>query len=177
MHDPLLAASFVLHHPLSAATLLIQLGIISWPGKAATVTGPDTGPITGMEWPAQLLAQHGYVVLLPLMRGWGGGQTDCGLSQSADTKRMIDWLAVQPGVDPDRIGVMGGSFGGQVALLTGALTPRAKAIISDSGPTNYVSLNAQSPWYERGPKECRADPERVSPVNVASRIKAPVLLI
>jgi dienelactone hydrolase len=132
---------------------------------------------TGQEWTAQILAEHGYVVLLPLMRGWGGGQYDCGLSQSADTKRMIEWLASQPGVDPDRIGVMGASFGGQVALLTGALTPRVKAIVSYAGPTDLVSLSAQLPLYHWLPGACRSDLESPSPVTVASRIKAPVLLI
>ncbi len=143
----------------------------------------------GLDSFAQLLAEHGYVVLLPVMRPWGGGgQNDCGLSQSADTKRMIEWLAAQPGVDPDRIAVMGGSFGGQVALLTGALTPRVKAIISYAGPTDWASMNALAPWpwHRAGlsallpswyPKECRSDLESISPVTVASRIKAPVLLI
>ena len=147
------------------------------------------GTDVGLEFFAQLLAEHGYVVLLPVMRPWGGGgQNDCGLSQSADTKRMIEWLASQPGVDPDRIGVMGGSFGGQVALLTGALTPRAKAIISVAGPTDWASMNARAPWPWHsaslnallpswGPKECRSDLESISPLTVASRIKAPVLLI
>jgi dienelactone hydrolase len=143
---------------------------------------------TGQEGPAEMLAEHGYVVLLPVMRPWGGGgQNDCGLSQSADTKRMIEWLASQPGVDPDRIGVMGASFGGQVALLTGALTPRVKAIVSYAGPTDWASLNAQVPWpwhwaslnavLSWYPKECSSDLESRSPVSVASRIKAPVLLI
>ncbi len=140
----------------------------------------------GLGFLAQLLAEHGYVVLLPVMRPWGGGgHNDCGLTQSADTKRMIEWLASQPGVDPDRIGVMGASFGGQVALLTGALTPRVKAIISYAGPTDWASLNAQVPWYWAGlngllpwyPKECQSDVKSRSPVTVASRIKAPVLLI
>jgi dienelactone hydrolase len=146
------------------------------------------GTDVGLEFFAQLLAEHGYVVLLPVMRPWGGGsQNDCGLSQSADTKRMIEWLASQPGVDPDRIGVMGGSFGGQVALLTGALTPRVKAIISVAGPTDWASMNAQVPWPWHWarlnalvpwyPKECLSDLESRSPVSVASRIKAPVLLI
>lgn len=143
----------------------------------------------GLEWAAQILAEHGYVVLMPVMRPWGGGsQNDCGLSQSADIQRMIEWLASQPGVDPDRIGVMGGSFGGQVALLTGALTPRVRAIVSVAGPTDWVSMNARAPWPWHlaslnallpswYPKECQSYPKSRSPVTVASRIKAPVLLI
>jgi dienelactone hydrolase len=173
LHDPLLAVSFVLDNPLQALSLILHGGILGWRDKGDTDTGQDTG----LEWTAQLLAEHGYVVLLPLMRGWSGGQNDCGLSQSADTTRMIEWLASQPGVDPDRIGVMGESFGGQVALLTGALTPRVKAIVSYAGPTDLVSANAQSSWYDWLPKECRSDLESPSPVTVASRIKAPVLLI
>src|ERR1700676_5444567 len=31
-------------------------------------------------WIADLFAEQGYVVLVPLMRGWGGGQNDCGIS-------------------------------------------------------------------------------------------------
>jgi dienelactone hydrolase len=169
LHDPLLAVSFAIDEPLLAVSLLFHDLILGWGDKGDTDVG--------LEFLAQLLAEHGYVVLLPLMRGWGGGQNDCGLSQSADTKRMIEWLASQPGVDPDRIGVMGSSFGGQVALLTGAITPRVKAIVSYAGPTDYVSLNAQSSWYDWLPKECRSDLESRSPVTVASRIKTPVLLI
>ncbi len=126
---------------------------------------------------ANLFAEQGYVVFVPLMRGWGGGQNDCGPSQAADTTRMIEWLASQPGVDPDRIGVVGFSFGGQVALLTGALSHRVKAIVSYCGPTDLVSRNAQLPWYDWLPKACRSDLKSRSPVSVASRIKAPVLLI
>jgi dienelactone hydrolase len=169
LHDPLLAVSFALDNPLWAVSLLFHDLFLGWRDKGDTDVG--------LGFAAELLAEHGFVVLLPVMRGWGGGQSDCGLSQSADTKRMIEWLASQPGVDPDHIGVMGGSFGGQVALLTGALTPRVKAIVSYAGPTDWVSANAQSPWYDFPPKECRADLESPSPVTVASRIKAPVLLI
>ena len=157
------------HDPLLAVSLLLDGRIPGLRDKRDTETG--------LEGTAALLAEHGYVVLLPLMRGWGGGQNDCGLSQSADTKRMIEWLASQPGVDPDRIGVMGASFGGQVALLTGALTPSVKAIVSYAGPTDWASLNAQLPWYHWLPEECRSDLESRSPVTVASRIKVPVLLI
>ncbi len=160
LHDP---------DPLLAVSLLLDGRIFGWRDKGDTDTG--------LEWGAELLAEHGYVVLLPLMRGWGGGQNDCGLTQPADTARMIEWLASQPGVDPNRIGVVGFSFGGQVALLTGALTPRVKAIVSYAGPTDLVSLNAQLPWYHWLPRACRSDLKSRSPVTLASRIKAPVLLI
>jgi dienelactone hydrolase len=126
---------------------------------------------------ANLFAEQGYVVLVPLMRGWGGGQNDCGLSQPADTTRMIEWLASQPGVDPDRIGIVGFSFGGQVALLTGALSHRVKAIVSYDGPTDVIGWNSLSYWPD-WLKPCRGlDFKKVSPVTVASQIKAPVLLI
>jgi len=133
----------------------------------------------GLGWIPDAFAQQGYVVLVPLMRGWGGGQNDCGLSQRADTARAIEWLASQPGVDPDRIGVVGFSFGGQVALLTGALSHRVKAILSYYGPTDLTTLNAHDlyQWHQGIQKESQSDLKSRSPVTVASQIKAPVLLI
>jgi dipeptidyl aminopeptidase/acylaminoacyl peptidase len=130
----------------------------------------------GLGWALNEFAQQGYVVLVPLMRGWGGGQNDCGLSQPADTTRAIEWLAFQPGVDPDRIGVVGFSFGGQVALLTGALSHRVKAIVSYYGPTDLTTLYAKNAWYQ-SEKACQPDLKSRSPVTLASQIKAPVLLI
>jgi dienelactone hydrolase len=132
---------------------------------------------TRLEGYADLIAEQGYIVLAPLMRGWGGGQNDCGRSQSADIARAVDWLASQPEVDPDRIGLVGFSFGGQVALLTGARNHRLKAIVSYAGPTNFATFNAQLPWYESLPNACRSDLKSHSPITVASQIKAPVLLI
>lgn len=43
-------------------------------------------------------------------------------------KTAIDWLAAQPGVDPNRIAVVGVSRGGEVALLLGATYPQIKAV-------------------------------------------------
>jgi dienelactone hydrolase len=143
-----------------------------WLPKGATDTD------TGLEWQANLFAQEGFVVLVPLMRGWGGGQNDCGLSQPADTVRMIEWLASQPDVDPDRIGIVGLSFGGQVALLAGSLTARVKAIVSSAGPIDLMKLKEyDGPYWSVWAMSCDPDLKKRSPVSVAGQIKAPVLLI
>ncbi|MEM1081096.1 MAG: acyl-CoA thioester hydrolase/BAAT C-terminal domain-containing protein [Pseudomonadota bacterium] len=42
----------------------------------------------------------------------------------------IDWLADQPEVDPDRLGVQGRSRGGELALLLASIEPRLKAVLA-----------------------------------------------
>jgi dipeptidyl aminopeptidase/acylaminoacyl peptidase len=122
------------------------------------------------EFP-ELLAEQGYVVLAVSMRGWHGvGADDCGLSQPKDTARAVEWLGSQPGVDPSRVGLVGFSFGGQVALLTGSISSRVKAVVSYDGPTDLTSVK---PWSS----VCFPDLKSRSPVTMADKIRAPVLLI
>ncbi len=47
-------------------------------------------------------------------------------------RRAITWLQQQPGVDPDRIGATGGSYGGLVASLLATVDPRIRAAVSYS---------------------------------------------
>ena len=135
-------------------------------------------PDTSLGWVPKYFAEQGYIVLVPSMRGWGGGQNDCGLSQPADIARAVEWLGSQPDVNPNRIGLVGFSFGGQVALLAGALIPRVKAIVSYYGPTDLSRLKvSQGSDWNRWGRVSESDLTRRSPVSVAGRIKAPVFLI
>jgi dienelactone hydrolase len=45
-----------------------------------------------------------------------------------DCRRATAWLAAQPGVDPDRLGVVGTSLGSFVAGLTAAAEPRLRTV-------------------------------------------------
>jgi dienelactone hydrolase len=45
-------------------------------------------------------------------------------------KTALDWLAANPAVDPGRIGILGTSRGGELALLLGATYPEIKAVIA-----------------------------------------------
>lgn len=92
-------------------------------------------------------ARRGYVVIAPDHRGFGersgdrsrlGNRDYCNLlmikqsllgrnplmSNIYDVCRCVDYLQGQPNVDPDRIGAVGLSYGGTMALFTTALESR-----------------------------------------------------
>jgi dienelactone hydrolase len=51
--------------------------------------------------------------------------------------KAIGWLAAQPSVDPSRIGVLGVSRGGELALLLGSAYPQIKSVVAYV-PSNVV---------------------------------------
>jgi Acetyl esterase (deacetylase) len=53
--------------------------------------------------------------------------------QVEDTRNALTFLAQHPAVDPARIGVIGSSFGGAVAIYTGGVDARVAAVISNGG--------------------------------------------
>lgn len=55
-------------------------------------------------------------------------------------RRAITWLQKRPGVDPDRIGAAGGSFGGQTTSLLAVVDPRVKAVV----PFSFAPLSLAS---------------------------------
>jgi hypothetical protein len=87
--------------------------------------------------PMQMLSDRGYVTLGFDMRGCGDSEGEpariiC-LEQVEDTQNAISFLQTQAMVDPDRIAVLGSSFGAAVAVYTGGVDPRVAAVISSGG--------------------------------------------
>ncbi|KIR62796.1 alpha/beta fold hydrolase [Micromonospora haikouensis] len=87
---------------------------------------------------AEELAGQGYAVLAWTARGFGrsGGQIhlDSPDYEVRDAQRLLDWLAARPEVRTDaagdpRVGVVGGSYGGGLALLLAAQDQRVDAIV------------------------------------------------
>src|SRR5262249_17510601 len=60
------------------------------------------------------------------------GRVIC-LEQVEDTRSALTFLARHPAVDPERIGLIGSSFGGAVAVYTGGVDARVAAGISNGG--------------------------------------------
>jgi pimeloyl-ACP methyl ester carboxylesterase len=71
------------------------------------------------------------------MRGCGQSEGEKGrvicLEQVEDTRNALTFLARQPNVEAERIGVIGTSFGGAVAVYTGGIEPRIAAVVSNGG--------------------------------------------
>ncbi|MEV4809343.1 alpha/beta fold hydrolase [Micromonospora avicenniae] len=87
---------------------------------------------------AEEFADRGYAVLTWTARGFGrsGGEIhlDSPDYEVRDAQRLLDWLAARPEVRTDaagdpRIGVVGGSYGGALALLLAAQDRRVDAIV------------------------------------------------
>ncbi|MFZ6030206.1 MAG: alpha/beta hydrolase [Chloroflexota bacterium] len=84
---------------------------------------------------AQVLARHGYGVLLFDLRTHGeseGALITFGLYEVLDVNAAYQALRSRPDVDPERIGILGGSMGGTVALLSAVQLPSIKAVVAES---------------------------------------------
>ncbi len=79
---------------------------------------------------AAALVQAGYVVLRFDFRGCGESDGEKGSviceEEVADVRHALDFLAARPEAATDRIGIVGASLGGSVALQATATDPRLK---------------------------------------------------
>jgi dipeptidyl aminopeptidase/acylaminoacyl peptidase len=91
----------------------------------------------GSVWPAKQLAEWGYVAMRFDYRGCGESEGERGwiicLDQVADTRNAVTYMASRPDVDPERIALIGSSFGAAVAIYTGGVDERVAAVISQGG--------------------------------------------
>jgi pimeloyl-ACP methyl ester carboxylesterase len=87
--------------------------------------------------PTRVLGEFGYVTLRFDMRGCGQSEGEFGrvicLEQVEDLRNALTFLSDHPAVDPGRIGVIGSSFGGAVAVYGGGVDERIAAVVSNGG--------------------------------------------
>ncbi|HLL20221.1 MAG TPA: alpha/beta fold hydrolase [Rubrivivax sp.] len=137
----------------------------------------------------------GVAVLEPNVRGSSGyGKTflalDNGRLREDSVKDMgsaIDWMAGQPRLDPKRVLVVGGSYGGYMALAASTLLPdRIAGAASTVGISNFVSFLENTETYRRDLRRVEYGDERdpamraflqsISPLNHAARITKPLFV-
>ena len=143
-----------------------------------------------------LVNELGYIVVAPNVRGSSGyGKTfltlDNGLLREdavRDIGSLLVWIGVQPGFDRDRVVVMGGSYGGYMALASlVTYGERLRGGIDVVGISNFVTFLRNTAGYrrdwrrseygdERDP-QMRAFLDRISPLSNATRIRRPLLVV
>jgi pimeloyl-ACP methyl ester carboxylesterase len=99
---------------------------------AVVVVLPGSGSTRDDELDrAALLAHAGYGVLVPDARGHGASEgriMEFGWGADRDVRAAVSYALAQPGVT-GRIGIVGQSMGGEVAVTTAAGAPRVAALV------------------------------------------------
>lgn len=99
-------------------------------------------------------ALGGYICLAYSQRGLAGSTGEiqvAGPLDRSDGRQIIDWLTGREGVDPDRIGCFGASYGAGTSFLLAAHDERVKAVAGSSAWTDlFLSL------FENGTRHIQA---------------------
>lgn len=142
------------------------------------------------EW-AQMLATHGYAVLLPNIRGSDGQGTafaravgtDWGGMDYQDVLDGVDNLVAQKIADPARLGIGGWSYGGFMAAWAVTHGDRFKAAVVGAGPTDMTAMAriTDTPDFTTGyfgePSAHLADLDKVSSMRSLDAVHTPVLVL
>jgi dipeptidyl aminopeptidase/acylaminoacyl peptidase len=161
--------------------------------------GPWARDSFGYDTNAQFLANRGYAVLQPNFRastGYGkkflnAGNGEWGRKMQDDITWGVKSLVASGVVDPKRVGISGGSYGGYATLAGVAFTPTLyAAAVAYVAPSNLITLlDAIPPYWEAARKQMytrMGDPTTPqgkalltaeSPLTQAKAIVTPLLVV
>lgn len=159
--------------------------------------GPGGQSRVGYSYLIQYLVNHGYAVLSVNNRGSSGyGKSFFKAADHKHGEADLDdciwakhFLAETGDIDENKIGIMGGSYGGYITLAALAFRPNEMALGVDIfGVSNWVrTLKSIPSWWETqrealykkigNPDTETAYLESISPLFHADRIKKPLLVI
>ncbi len=170
-----------------------------WPAIMYVHGGPWARDYYGYEPFAQLFANRGFAVLQVNFRGSTGfgkefvnaGNKQWGQAMQDDITDGVHW-AVENGIaDPERVVILGGSYGGYATLAGAAFTPELYcAAVDFFGPSNLITFMETVPPYWRplmammnirvGNPDDEADRamlEEYSPLNHPENITMPIFIV
>lgn len=142
----------------------------------------------------QYLYAQGVAVLVPNIHGSTGyGSTyqrtihrDWGGVDLADLEALAQWAQAQDWVDPERLGIYGGSYGGFATLSAITRLPRYWRVAAEAfGPSDLVTMvKRNAPSWKRFLRRWIGDPDadaerfrETSPITHAANVRCPLLVI
>ncbi len=167
--------------------------------NGAAVLHPHGGPsaLYAAEWDvlAQYLVAKGYTFIAPNYRGSTGygvefehaNYNDWGLGDTQDCLHGAKYLRTLPGIDPARIAIMGGSYGGYMTICSLSRDPD---YLFACGIAKYGDSNLYSSWAQckrelrlyteiflGHPAKNRETYLKGSPITEVANVKKPVLIL
>lgn len=162
--------------------------------------GPWARDSWGFHTAAQLFANRGYAVLMVNFRGstgFGRAHTEAAIGEFAgamhdDLIDAVDWAVGEGYADPERVAIVGGSYGGYAALVGVTFTPdRFAAAIDLVGISDLANFMRNQPefvrpglvtnWYryvgDPDIPEQEADMLARSPISRIDAIRTPLLVV
>jgi pimeloyl-ACP methyl ester carboxylesterase len=129
---------------------------------AADLGGRSYAQDRGVNAYAYTAAQHGYLAVAVRWFGESYGESyseavanlamrhpgSTGLGKwVADARRVVDFIETLPDADASRIGIIGHSLGGKMALYAAAFEPRIRATVSSELGVGFRMSNYEDYWY------------------------------
>lgn len=165
-------------------------------GPVATIIHPHGGPgardMDGFDYWTSFFSNRGYAVFRPNFRGSSGygysfAQSQMkgwGLEMQDDLTDAARWLISEDVSNPDKICIVGGSYGGYAAAMGLAKTPDLfKCGVSFAGVSNLKRLLIKSRNYTSSKFVKNQlgndydDLEKRSPYYLVEKFKSPLLLV
>ena len=158
--------------------------------------GPEAQSLPSFNPTIQFMLEELKVaVLVPNVRGSAGYgkdylQLDNGMLREDSVKdigALLDWIAKQPELDANRVGVSGGSYGGYMVLASMThYNERIRAGIDVVGISDFGTFLANTESYRRDLRraeygderipEMKAFHDRIAPLNNAHKITRPLFV-
>ena len=156
--------------------------------------GPESQRRPSFSAVKQYFLDRGYAYFEPNVRGSSGygreythlDDVEKRMDSVRDIRAGVEWLHDHPAVDPDRIAVMGGSYGGFMVLASMTEYPHLWAAGVDIvGIANFVTFLENTGDWRRALREAeygsleddREFLEEISPVNRIESIAAPLFVL
>lgn len=198
-----LVEPYLVHYPSRdgkwtiSAFLYVPFNMVRNGQNAAIVYihgGPTAQSMNSFNRFIQYAANQGYMVLAPNYRGSTGyGKAfqqanlfDMGGGDLQDVLAGVDWIKQTGHLDPKKIAVMGGSYGGYLSMMAVSKAPEVWAAGVPIVPfvNWFTEIENEDPVLQQSDLATMGDPvknkalyEERSPINFIDRIKAPLLLL